>query len=32
MSTRRGDPNLSQAEINRLDQAASLIEVLAKDS
>ncbi|KOX19908.1 serine/threonine protein kinase [Saccharothrix sp. NRRL B-16348] len=31
-STRRGDPNLSEAEINRLDQAASLIEVLAKDS
>lgn len=29
VSTRRGDPNLSETEISRLEQAASLIEVLS---
>ncbi|MEO6088376.1 MAG: phosphotransferase [Umezawaea sp.] len=32
VSMRRGDLNLSETEISRLDQAASLIEVLSKGS
>lgn len=32
ISTRRGDANLSETEISRLDQAASRIEVLSKGS
>jgi tRNA A-37 threonylcarbamoyl transferase component Bud32 len=32
VSTRRGDPNLSQTEVSQLDKAASLIEALSRDS
>lgn len=32
VSTRRGDPNLSETEVSRLDEAASLVEALGGDS
>jgi aminoglycoside phosphotransferase (APT) family kinase protein len=32
VSTRRGDPNLTETEVSRLDKAASLIEALNRDS